>query len=242
MMSRTGLLLAASGIAALLRASPVDIALAQGASPSPDATAPTQQVDSYAGDEPTVETAPTTELPILYVTAVEVIRTATEPRIDIVRVTGLAASKGWSFPQLVPTSARSPSDGILDLELIATTPDQTQEAEGFVPVSAFLVLAPGDPYKGVRVHGSANAVQLKSIPGSSVATINVNDCHDCTGKQFVAEGHAPVGQADVVRQEDLPKHLRVITPSSGIVGEQISPNRLSLLLGENNTIVEAFWE
>jgi hypothetical protein len=242
MMNRTGLLLAASGIAALLRASPVDTALAQGASPSPNATAPTKQLDGSASDEPSTDTVSTTELPILYVTAVEVIRTATEPQIDIVRATGLAASKGWGFPQLVPTSARTPSDGILDLELIATTPDETQEAEGFVPVSAILVLAPGDPYKGVRVHGSANAVQLKSIPGSNVVTINVDDCHDCTGKQFVAGGHAPAGQPGTVRQEDLPKHLRVITPSSGIAGEMISPNRLSLLLGENNTIVEAFWE
>jgi hypothetical protein len=242
MMNRTGLLLAASAIAALLQASPVDTALAQGGSPSANANAPTQQLDTSASDEPSVETVPTTDLPILYVTAVEVIRTATEPRIDIVRATGLAASKGWSFPQLVPTSARTPSDGILDLQLVGTIPDQSQEAEGFVPVSAVLELAPGDPFKGVRVHGSANAIQVKSMPGISVATIKVDDCHDCTGKQFVAEGHAAAGQPGIVRQEDLPKQLRVITPSSGIVGQMISPNRLSLLLGENNTIVEAFWE
>jgi hypothetical protein len=63
-----------------------------------------------------------TELPVLYITGGKVLRTATEPRIDIVRVTGLTASKGWSFPQLVPASAGTPTDGILDLQLIATPP------------------------------------------------------------------------------------------------------------------------
>ena len=59
------------------------------------------------------------------------------------------------------------------------------------------------------------------------------------------EGHAAAGQPGIVRQEDLPKQLRVITPSSGIVGfRSISPEIASAFcLAENlNTIVEAFWE
>src|SRR5205085_8034966 len=46
-------------------------------------------------------TAP--ELPVLYVTSVEVLRPSTEPSLDIVRVIGLTSSQGWSAPQLVPT-------------------------------------------------------------------------------------------------------------------------------------------
>ena len=183
-MNRTGLLLAASAIAALLQASPVDTALAQGGSPSANANAPTQQLDTSASDEPSVETVPTTDLPILYVTAVEVIRTATEPRIDIVRATGLAASKGWSFPQLVPTSARTPRTAYLTSSLLGRSRTSHRKPKACVPVSAVLELAPGDPFKGVRVHGSANAIQVKSMPGISVATINVDDCHDSPANNF----------------------------------------------------------
>ena len=64
---------------------------------------------------------------------VEVMRTSTEPKLDIVRVTGLTGSQGWSAPQLVPTYVGKPLDGILDLQFIATMPEQTQAAEGFVP-------------------------------------------------------------------------------------------------------------
>jgi hypothetical protein len=36
--------------------------------------------------------------------------------------------------------------------------------------------------------------------------------------------------------------LRLITASSGIGGSEQNPNRLTLILGDDNTIVEAFWE
>jgi hypothetical protein len=121
-------------------------------------------------------------------------------------------------------------------------PEQSREAEGFEPISAVLVLKPGDPYKSVRVRGFENAIIVKPIPGSKLTTINVNDCHDCVGKRFAAEGQAQAGQQGVVRQEDLPRELRVIAPSSGIHDNMPSPNRLSLILGDDNAIVEAFWE
>jgi hypothetical protein len=62
------------------------------------------------------------------------------------------------------------------------------------------------------------------------------------GKKFVEKGQAQPGQQGIVRQEDLPKVLRWITPSSGIRGITQNPNRLTLILGDDNTIVEAFWE
>jgi hypothetical protein len=61
-------------------------------------------------------------------------------------------------------------------------------------------------------------------------------------KEICRRGHAQAGQQGVVRQEDLPKVLRLIMASSGIGGTEQNPNRLTLILGYDNTIVEAFWE
>ncbi len=80
------------------------------------------------------------------------------------------------------------------------------------------------------------------MPGSKQATIGTYDCKDCLGKKFVAASDAQPGQSGVVRQQDLPKSLRVIMPSDGIRGTEQDPNRLTLILGDDNTIVEAFWE
>ena len=187
----------------------------------------------------TPESARSADLPVLYVTSVEVLRTSVEPKLDIVRVTGLAASQGWSEPELVPTYAGKPFDGILDLQLIATPPDQSQAADGFVPVSAVLTLEEGHPFDGVRVRGSENAITIKALPGVVRATISVNDCQTCPGKKFAAEGSA---QQDLVRKDDLPKLLRTIKASDGIRGTDLDPNRLTLILGDDNTILEAFWE
>ena len=248
-MLKTFRRLAALAVSAAMKGGLIAVALAQGA-PSPSTAgspAPQYGAPRGAGPQPVEvaqppETAPSTELPVLYVTGVEVLQTALEPKLDIVRVTGLTGSAGWSGPQLVPTYAGKPSDDILDLELIATVPEESQKAEGFVPVGAMLVLEPGHPFKGVRVHASENAIQLKQIPGSSQATINVNGCADCIGKKFSERGQAQQGQQGIIREEDLPKQLRRITPSGGITDSTQNPNRLNLILGDDNTIVEAFWE
>ena len=241
--------LTALAVSAAVKGSLIAVALAQGAPSPPTAGAPAPQYGAAggAGAQPVEvaqppETAPSTELPVLYITGVEVLRTALEPKLDIVRVTGLTGSAGWSGPQLVPTFAGKPSDDILDLELIATVPEESQKAEGFVPISAILVLEPGHPFKGVRVHAAENAIQLKQIPGSSQATINVSGCADCIGKKFIEKGQAQQGQQGIVREEDLPKQLRWITPTGGITDSTQNPNRLNLILGDDNTIVEAFWE
>ena len=179
---------------------------------------------------------------MLYVTNVEVLRATIGPKLDIVRVIGLTGSQGWSAPQLVPTFAGKPLDDILDLQFIATMPSQSQKAEGFVPISAVFALGEGHPFKGVRVRASENAIEVKRIPGSNQASITVNSCKDCTGKKFAERGQAQPGQPGVVRQEDLPNVLRWIIPSRGIRGITHNPNRLNLILSDDNTIVEAFWE
>jgi hypothetical protein len=232
-------------VAAALQIGVAGLAFAQGGPPPSGAPG---QPQGYGGDtgqmvEPTQsdETTPATELPVLYVTSVEVLRTSTEPQLDIVRVTGLTGSQGWSAPQLVPTYVGKPSDGILDLQFIATMPQQTQTAEGFVPIGAVFPLEEGHLFKGVRVRASENAIEIKQMPGVNQAQINVNDCKDCVGKKFVERGKAP-GQQGVVREEDLPKVLRWIIPSRGIRGITHDPNRLNLILGDDNTIIAAYWE
>jgi hypothetical protein len=203
------------------------------------------QAGSDQGDGPGFlpdENPAAADLPVLYVTSVEVLRTAVEPRLDVVRVTGLASSGGWGAPQLVPTYAGKPFDDVLDLQFIATPPAQSQNASGFVPVGAVFPLDPGQQLKGVRVRASENAITVKQIPGSREATVHVSDCKDCMGKKFSAEGSGQSPKQGVVRQEDLPKLLRLIRGSDGIRGTDLNPNRLTLILDDDNTIVEAFWE
>jgi hypothetical protein len=234
----------AFAVAAAMHGSLTGLAFAQGAAPSPSGQPPTygggagQTVEAV----PSSEATPGTELPVLYVTSVEVMRTSTEPKLDVVRVTGLTGSHGWSAPQLVPTFAGKPLDGILDLQFIATMPEQTQPAEGFVPISAVFPLEEGHLFKGVRVRASENPIELKQMPGANQTHITVNDCKECVGKKFVERGQAQPGQQGVVRQEDLPKVLRWIPPSRGIRGITHNPNRLNLILGDDNTIVAAYWE
>ncbi len=188
------------------------------------------------------QAAPPPDLPVLYVTSVEVLQSSAEPQLDIVRVTGLASSDGWNTPQLVPTYAGKPFDGILDLQLIATPPDQSELAGGFVPMSAFLPLEPNHGLVGVRVRGSENAITVRSAPGKENTNVNIDGCHACVGKKLISEGSGSQPQQDVVKQQDLPKLLRIIKVNDGIRGIEHNPNRLSLILGEDNTILEAFWE
>jgi len=53
---------------------------------------------------------------------------------------------------------------------------------------------------------------------------------------------ATQSQEGVVRQEDLLKRVRVVKASDGIRGDDQHLNRLTLIMGEDNTILEAFWE
>ena len=227
---------------------PVALVLAQGsppARPSVGGAPPEYAAPGY--EPPTVpaagpEAAAAEELPVLYVTGVEVLRTSTEPRLDIVRVTGLASSQNWSAPELVPTFAGKPLDDILDLQFIATSPLQSQAAEGFVPMGAVFTLEQDHPFRGVRVRASENVIEVTPIPGMKQAIVTVDSCKDCIGKKFAERGQAQAGQAGVVREEDLPKVLRWINPSRGIRGITHDPNRLNLILGDDNTIVQAYWE
>jgi hypothetical protein len=246
-MRKTWRWLGMLAIGAAMQGGAAGLASAQGAPPSAaaNAGAPSGYEGGNVG-EPVVtsptEAEPGTELPVLYVTSVEILRTQTEPQLDIVRVTGLTGSQGWSSPELVPTYVGKPLDGVLDLQFIATMPLQTEAATGFVQVSAVFPLEEGHAFKGVRVRASENAIEVDQIPGTKTEKVAVNDCKDCVGKKFAERGQAAPGTAGVVRQEDLPKILRWIPPTHGIRGITHDPNRLNLLLGADNTIISAYWE
>jgi hypothetical protein len=241
--------LAICAVAALIQGSAMGFAFAQNA-PAAHPAIPGLGPPSYSGpgwgpeEEPllTPETRVPEDLPVLYVTSVEILHASAAPGLDIVRVTGLASSEGWSAPQLVPTYAGKPFDNVLDLELIATPPEQSEDATGFVQVSAIFPLEPGHPLAGVRVRGAENAMTVRQSPGAAQAQISINDCANCLGKKFASAGSAPQSQQNVVRQEELPKLLRILKTGDGIEGIEHDPNRLTLILDDDDTILEAFWE
>src|SRR5689334_89197 len=93
--------LAAFAFAATTLCSTIGFALAQNGSaahPSVPGVAPPSYTGPGWGLEEEPTTAPegtsATQLPVLYVTSVEILRASAEPELDIVRVTGLAASDG----------------------------------------------------------------------------------------------------------------------------------------------------
>ncbi len=215
----------------VIAAGPAGLAFAQGA--------PSQGADQGAAG-PAGASRPL-DMPVLYVTSIEVLH-STEPKSDIIEVTGLVSSRGWSNPQLVPFFYGKPADDVLDLQLIATSPQQSQKAEGFIPISASFTLDAGSTFKGVRVRAGANALELKQLPGIVHTTIKAVDCKECIGKKFAEKGKSPAGAADVVRAEDLPRGFRVIEPTHGVAGIVHNPNRLDLVLGDDQQVVMAFWE
>jgi hypothetical protein len=231
--------------AVALQACIVGSALAQGAQPAGQAAGQGGPEGYVGGDQgaagPQGATRPL-EMPILYVTGVEVLRSSLDPKLDVIHVTGLVSSAGWSSPELVPFFYGKPADDVLDLQFIAASPEQSQKAEGFVPVSATFTLEAGHPYKGVRVRAGANALNLKQIPGTAHAEVKAEDCKQCIGKKFAEKGKASAGTGNVVREEDLPRGFRTISPTHGVAGIVHNPNRINLVLDDNNTIVMAFWE
>jgi hypothetical protein len=235
--------------AAILAVGLSGAAFAQGAAPSAQSAGQgggsgpngySQQGDENAAG-PSGGTRPL-QMPVLYVTGIEVLHATMDPKEDIIRVTGLASSAGWSEPVLVPFFYGKPTDDVLDLQFIATSPEQSQKAEGFMPVSAEFNLEPGHPFKGVRVRAYGNALELKQISGAPVTTqIKINDCKECIGKKFVEKGQG-ASAPDVVYGGDLPPDYRPIGPTHGVKGQIHDPNRINLILDADNKIVMAFWE
>ncbi len=208
--------------------------------PSAQETAPApQQISAPSQDE-----APNTA-PVFWVTSVEVMRSAHAPQLDVVRVRGLVTTEGWESVQLVPLTKGTPSDGILDLALIAEAPSENTASTTYPEVEAIFTIEPGHPFNGVRVHGAANRIVLKSMPGYAESVAPPKNCTDCVGKLFVPKGQtAPADRAQntIVREEELPAKLRVIHESDGLGTMDSDPNRITLLLNEKGEIVMAMWD
>ena len=235
----------AFALAAALQLGPVGLAWAQDNSDTggDDSGTVTDVGQSTPTGAPQSYTTPPSA-PVLFITSVEVIQTTLEPKQAIIKVRGLTGSRGWSGPQLVPLFQGETPDGILDLQFIAQTPDQTQKTKGFVPIYAIFPLDPGDKLpKGIRVRGVGNVVLLTQLPGSIETTISKEDGSKAVGKTWAEKGTAAAGTANVVREEDMPRNFRIIPPKKGVAGITHNMNRLNLVLGEDGqTIVWAFWE
>lgn len=210
-----------------------------GAPNSQEATPAPQETSAPAQGE-----APYTA-PVFWVTSVEVIRSTHAPQLDVVRVHGLVPTEGWEAVELVPLTKGTPSDGILDLAMIAEAPSENTTPTSYPEVEAVFTIEPGHPFSGIRVHGAANRVVLKSMPGYAEGAAPPKDCADCVGKLFVPKGQVvPAGrsQETVVREEELPAKLRVIRESDGLGTLDSDPNRITLLLNEKGEIVLAMWD
>jgi hypothetical protein len=204
-------------------------------SAAPTATDP--QPDFASNQEPS------STAPLFWVSSVEVMRSTHAPQLDVIRVRGLASTEGWESAQLVPLTRGLPADGILDLALVAEAPQDTFAPTAYPEIEAIFTIEPGHPFKGVRVHGAANRVTLNTLPGYAVSATAPKDCVDCQGKIYVAKGQAVPANAKAgfVREEDLPRNLRVIREGDGLGSFESNPNRMTLLLNEQSQIITAIW-
>jgi len=187
----------------------------------------------------------TTPWPILMVTSVEVLRSERAGGLDIIRARGVVTSSAWGDPHLVPITQGEPVDGILDLIFQGVVPTNPAELGPFMPFEAMLPVEKGHPYKGVRVRSGHNAITLKTLPGYAEIAGPKEDCAKCRGKIFVAKGATPPAGAaadSIVREADLPYALRIIKPTDGIPNYAFDPNRLTLVLSEDNRIADAAWD
>ena len=184
--------------------------------------------------------------PVMAVTSIEVLRSAREGGMDVIRVRGVVTSNSWNQPHLLPITQGQPLDGILDLVFQASAPGGASALGPFMVVEAILPVEVNHPYKGVRVRGGTNALTLKTLPGFIEGpAVAKEDCAKCIGKYFVAKGANPpagVAAENIVREADLPWRLRVIKPTDGIANYTMDPNRLTLVLSEDGRIVDGAWD
>ena len=182
--------------------------------------------------------------PVFWVTSVEVLRSAHAPQLDVVRVRGLVTTEGWESVELVPLTKGTPSDGILDLALVAEAPSENSPNN--------LSRGRGDLHDRVGASLQRRASARCGQPSRLEVDARLcgircapKDCAGCVGKLFVPKGQtAPAGRSQdtVVREEELPSKLRVIRESDGIGSLDSDPNRITLLLNEKGEIVMAIWD
>jgi hypothetical protein len=208
--------------------------------PVPTGTEASAQTAVPSADAPEPMSAP-----VLHITSVEIIRSAHAPVLDILRVRGLASTAGWEEAELVPLSRGVPTDGILELVLVARAPVEVADAKGFEEVEAIFPLEPGHPFKGVNVHSATDSVAVAQLPGYAENKFASDDCSQCVGKTFVARGArtpAGVSEAESIHEEHLPAGTRVVKHTDGIPTAGSDPNRLTVLVGNDGKVTAAVWD
>lgn len=221
-----GSLMIAAPVALAQTAPPPDVASAAGA---PDGS------DADSGDR----------FPVFAITGVEVLRSKLQPQIQVIAVRGLSSADGWSGGELVPLTRGTPPDGVLDLVFVATAPLESAAPSGYMPMHAVLPLSVDFPVKAVRVRSATNSVLLKDLQGTAETRAPIEPCKACIGRHFVAKGAAvPSGMNEnqVLRADDLPPNSRIIRATDGIADVHRDPDRLTILVGENDRVVDAVWE
>ena len=203
--------------------------------------AATPQASAQQGQPPD-ENSDESIKPLFKVTSVELMRSAHPPELDIVRVRGISSTDSWTDPQVVAVSRGPSADGVLDLLLVGRAPDDASSASRFGALEAIFVIEPGHPYKGIRVRSATNTVKLERLPGYAEAPGRDKDCSDCVGKYYVARGASAPSGKGVVREEELPPTTRVLHETDGVRKLDTDPNRLTLILGPGDEIVQAFWD
>jgi len=207
-------------------ASPVGVAPAAGA---PDEASP------ESGDR----------FPVFAITGVEVLHSKLQPRIQVITVRGLTSADGWANGDLVPLTRDVPPDGVLDLVFVAEPPVESAAPKGYMPMHAVLPLSVDFPVKAVRVRGATNSVLLKDLEGTAEAKAPVEPCKRCVGRYFVQKGGTVptgMGENQILRADDLPPDTRIIRATDGISDVRRDPDRLTILVGEDNRVVDAVWE
>jgi hypothetical protein len=224
--------------ALLLSVALASTGLAQNTQPAPGQT-------EGAGGPSAAQTSSEISAPVLHVKSVEIIRSAHAPVIDIIRVRGVVSTVGWEEAELIPLSRGVPTDGILELIMVARAPSEAADAKGFEEVEAIFPLETNHPFKGVNVHSASDSVSVTQLPGYTEGKSSAEDCSNCVGKTFVAKGAGtPAGKSasDLVREEQLPAATRIIRPSEGIPSADSNPNRLTLILNKDGKITAAVWD
>ena len=127
--------------------------------------------------------------------------------------------------------------------MVGRPPEAAADATGYEPVEAVFPLGTDHPYKGVNVHGATNAVTVTGLPGYSESKTAPDDCGKCVGKVLVPKG-SPSSSAgkNLVREDQLPPHTRVVRPADGMSATESDPNRLTVVLDKDGRIVTAVWE
>jgi len=212
---------------------------------SPTASAPAAPGAPSSQNGPTPNGGPS-EAPtyaVLRITSVEVVRSAHAPYLDVVLARGVVSSNGWEEVELVPLTRGIPPDGVLQLVLVARPPQRAADASGYEPVEAIFPLARPSLYKGVNVHGATNGLIVAAMPGYAESKLVADDCGVCVGKTLVPRDRPlPTGRTDLIREDQLPPVTRIAGPDSGLMGMESNPNRLTLIVNQDNLIVSAVWD